>query len=148
MSLTEQINTDLKNAMKSGEKARLMTIRSIRAALLDLQKRGTDEVTPEDEIQALLGAAKKRKEAIEMYEKAGREDLAATERAELDVIQTYLPKQLSEEEAAAIVDRIIGETGAKGPKDFGKVMPLVMKEVKGKMDGKIVQQLVRSRMEA
>lgn len=146
MSLTDKINEDLKHAMKSGDKARLMTVRSIRAALLDLQKRGTGSVEPEEELQALLAAAKKRKEAIEMYEKGGREDLAAAEREELNIIQTYLPQQLSEEEAITIVDRIIQETGAEGAKDFGKVMPLVMKELKGKMDGKIVQALVKTRV--
>ncbi len=146
MSLTEKIEADLKEAMKSGEKARLLTVRSIRAALLELQKRGTGTVSPEDEIQAVLGAAKKRKEAIEMYEKAGREDLASAERTELEIIQSYLPQQVSEEEAASIIERIIAETGAHGPDDFRKVMPLAMKELKGRMDGKVVQGLVKTRM--
>lgn len=146
MSLTQKIDADLKEAMKAGDKTRLMTVRSIRAALLDLQKRGTGSVGPEEELQALLAAAKKRKEAIEMYEKANRTDLASAEKSELEIIQSYLPKQVSEAEAISIVDRIIGETGAQGAADFGKVMPLVMKELKGKMDGKVVQQLVRSRM--
>jgi len=147
MSLTQQIDADLKEAMKTGDKTRLMTIRSIRAALLDLQKRGTGDVTADDELQALLAASKKRKEAIEMYEKAGRADLVAVEQAELGIIQSYLPKQLSDEEGLAVIDRIVAETGAQGAKDFGKVMPLVMKELKGKMDGKKVQQMVRTRME-
>ena len=146
MTLSERIEADLKEAMRAGDKARLLTIRSLRAAMLDLQKRGTGSVTPDDELQALLGASKKRREAIEMYEKAGREDLVAAEKHELDIIQSYLPKQLTEEEAAAIIDRIVAETGAEGAKDFGKVMPLAMKELKGKMDGKVVQALVRTRM--
>ncbi len=146
MSLAAKIDADLKAALKSGDKSRLMTVRSIRAALLDLEKRGTGAPTPDDELQALLGAAKKRKEAIEMYEKGGRPDLVASERAELEIIQAYLPGQASADEARAIIDRIVGETGASGPQGFGAVMPKVMKELKGRMDGKDVQLLVRERL--
>ena len=94
----------------------------------------------------LTGAIKKRKEAIELYEKAGRLELADQERRELDVISAYLPKQLSGEEAGEIVQRIIGETGASSPKDFGKVMSLAMKELKGRIDGKAVQEMVRAKL--
>jgi uncharacterized protein YqeY len=93
-----------------------------------------------------MTAIKKRKEAIEIYEKGGRLDLAQQERAELDIISSYLPKQLSPEEAAETINRIILETGAASPKDFGKVMPLAMKELKGKIDGKIVQEIVKSKL--
>lgn len=149
MSLNEQINNDLKAAMKSGDKVRLDTIRLLRASMIELAKRGDGkDITPEDELAVLMAATKKRKEAIEVYEKAGRQELAQQERKELEVISSYLPKQLSVDEAATIVQRIITETGASSAKDFGKVMPLAMKELKGKFDGKIVQEMVKARLGA
>jgi len=148
MSLTEKVNQDLKSAMKSGDTVRLNTIRSIRAHLIELTKRGTGtDISPEDEMSTLLSAAKKRKEAIEMYEKGGRKDLAEQERKELDIINTYLPKQMSPQDAEAVVSRIIKEVGATSAKDMGKVMPVAMKELKGKIEGKIVQEIVKQKLE-
>jgi uncharacterized protein YqeY len=147
MALTEIINEDLKAAMKSGDSVKLNTIRSIRAQIIELSKRGTGtSITPEEEMTALLAAAKKRKEAIEMYEKAGRNDLADQEKRELDIISTYLPKQMSREEVEEIVKKIIGDIGATSSKDFSKVMPVAMKELKGKIDGKIVQEVVKQQL--
>jgi len=144
MNLTEQINNDLKAAMKSGDSIKLNTIRSIRAQIIELSKRGIDaSITPEEELTILLAGAKKRREAIEMYEKAGRNDLADQEKRELEIINTYLPNQMTREEAEITVKRIIGEVGASSLKDFGNVMPPVMKELKGKIDGKVVQELVK-----
>ena len=147
MTLTERINLDLKGAMKAGDPVLLNTIRSIRAQIIELSKRGTgSEITPEDEISILLGAAKKRKEAIEMYEKGKRQDLADQEKRELNIINEYLPKALTEEEAGKIIQKIILESGAASAKDFGKVMPLAMKELKGKIDGKLVQEIVKQKL--
>jgi uncharacterized protein len=147
MALTEIINEDLKAAMKSGDSVKLNTIRSIRAQMIELSKRGTGtSITPEEEMTALLAAAKKRKEAIEMYEKAGRNDLADQEKRELDIINTYLPKQMSREEVEVIVKKIIGNIGATSSKDFSKVMPVAMKELKGKIDGKVVQEVVKQQL--
>jgi len=144
MNLTEQINIDLKTAMKSGDSIKLNTIRSIRAQIIELSKRGIDaSITPEEELTILLAGAKKRREAIEMYEKAGRNDLADQEKRELEIINTYLPNQMTREEAEITVKRIIGEVGASSLKDFGNVMPPIMKELKGKIDGKVVQELVK-----
>ena len=113
MTLNDQINIDLKAAMKAGEKTKLETLRLLRAHMIELSKRGEGkEITPEEELSVLMAAMKKRKEAIEVYEKAGRIDLAQQERAELEVITSYLPKQLSPEEAAETVLRIIAQTGA------------------------------------
>lgn len=138
----------MKVAMKSGEKLRLETLRTIRAQIIELTKRGTGtEITPEEEISALLAAAKKRKEAIELYRQAGREDLAHQEEQELGIINEYLPKQMSRDDANVIVRGIVAQTGALSAKDFGKVMPLAMKELKGKIDGKIVQELVKQNLE-
>jgi len=147
MKLTERITLDLKQAMKSRDAIRLSTVRLIRAQLIELTKRGSGvEVTPEEEIAALLAAAKKRKEAIEMYEKGNRMDLVEQERKELAIINEYLPRQVSREEAEQLIARIILEAGASTLKDLGKVMPLAMKELKGKIDGKVVQELVRAKL--
>lgn len=147
MTLSDQINNDLKAAMKTGDKTRLNTLRLLRAHFIELSKRGEGQsVTPDEELSVLTSAMKKRKEAIEIYEKGGRLDLAQQERLELDIISSYLPKQLSPEEAAQTIDRIIQDTGAALPKDFGRVMPLAMKELKGKVDGKLVQELVKSKL--
>ena len=147
MGLTEKINEDLKLAMKSGDSIKLNTIRSIRAQIIELSKRGTGpSITPEEELTTLLAAAKKRKEAIELYKQAHRDDLAAQEQRELDIINEYLPKQMTEDEAKEIIKKIILESGASSAKDFGKVMPLTMRELKGKIDGKLVQQLVKQQL--
>lgn len=147
MALSEKINDDLKAAMKSGDSVRLNTIRSIRTKIIELSKRGAEtSITLEDELKILMSEAKKRKEAIEMYEKAERKDLLEQEQRELEIINEYLPKQMSREEAESIVKRIIQEVGAVSAKDFGKVMPIAMKELKGKFDGKIVQEVVKQQL--
>jgi uncharacterized protein len=147
MALAETINEDLKAAMKSGDSVKLNTIRSIRAQIIELSKRGTGTgITPEEEITVLLAAAKKRKEAIEMYEKAGRTDLADQEKREFEIISAYLPKQMDREEVVQVVKRIIQEVGAASSKDFSKIMPVAMKELKGKIDGKVVQEVVKQQL--
>ncbi|MBI5463880.1 MAG: GatB/YqeY domain-containing protein [Ignavibacteriales bacterium] len=146
MSLSDKISEDLKSAMKSGDQVRLSTVRSIRAQIIELNKRGTGSITEEDELKALLAASKKRKEAIEMYEKAGRTDLVKVETAELEIINGYLPKQMTAQEAEPVIVRIIQDQGAVGTKDFGKIMPLAMKELKGKIDGRVIQELVKSKL--
>jgi uncharacterized protein len=146
MALKDKISEDLKAAMKSGEKLRLETLRTIRAALMEkeIERRGSGKaVTPEDELGVLTSAAKKRRESIEQFEKGGRTDLVDQETRELGIIQEYLPKQMSAEEVAAAVRGIIAQAGATTPADFGKVMPLVMKELKGKAEGKLIQETVR-----
>lgn len=143
MSLKDKINNDLKEAMKAKDKIRLETIRSIRALILEFEKSGSGkDITEEDEIKMLTGAAKKRKEAIEQFENAGRTELAEKEKAELLVIQEYLPKQLSEEEVEAEIRKIAEEVGAKVKSDFPKLMPASIKALKGKADGKIIKTIV------
>ena len=139
----------MKTTMKSGDKLRLETLRSIRAGLLEKQveKRPSGGMKPEDEIAVLNAASKKRKEAALIYRQHGRTDLADQEEKELAIIMEYLPKQLSVEEIEGVIRRIKSETSASSAKDFGKVMPLVMKELKGKADGKIVQDSVRKILE-
>jgi uncharacterized protein YqeY len=145
MSLTEKISSDLTKAMKSGDKLRLETLRMIRAGLLEKQveKRPAGGVTPEDELAVLHSAVKKRKESIDIFRQNGRNELADQEEKELGIIQEYLPKQMPAQEVEEVVARIIGELGATSAGDFGKVMPAVMKELKGKADGRLVQETVK-----
>ncbi len=145
MALLEKIAEDMKAAMKSGEKLRLETLRMIRAGLLEKQveKRPFGGMKPEDEVVVLISASKKRKEAITVYREKGREDLASTEEKELFIIQEYLPKQLSAGEIEIVVRKAITDSGASSSADFGKVMPLVMKELKGKADGRLIQETVK-----
>ncbi|MCB9250072.1 MAG: GatB/YqeY domain-containing protein [Ignavibacteriales bacterium] len=143
MSLKEKINSDLKDAMKSQDKIRLSTIRSIRALILEYEKSGADkELTPEDEIKMLSTAAKKRRESIEQFEIGGRTELAEKEKQELEIIQQYLPQQLTEEEILNKVKEIAVQIGASSKADFGKLMPIVIKELKGQADGNTIRKFV------
>lgn len=144
MSLKDRVTEDMKTAMKSGDKVRLETLRMLRAQVLEFEKSGAGrEMNADDDMKILLSSVKKRRESVELYEKAGRPELAAKETAEIAVIQEYLPKQMDRSEAEGIVKRIIAETGAVSSKDFGKVMPFVMKELKGKLDGKVINEIVK-----
>lgn len=147
MGLKEKINDDLKSAMKSGDKIRVETIRMLRAQILEFEKSGSGrEMTDDDDMKILLSAVKKRKESITLYENAGRTELADVEKKEIDIIQEYLPKQMDPAEAEKIIHRIITEVGASTTKDIAKVMPAVMKELKGKMDGKMINEIVKQKL--
>ncbi len=146
MGLQEKLNEDMKAAMKKGDKLRVDTIRMVRAQMKDAQIAKMAELGPEDELAILQNAAKKRREAIELYKKGGRDDLLEKEIAELAIISEYLPKALTEEELHAIIEAVIQETGAKSAADFGKVMGKVAQQTKGRADGKILQQMVRERL--
>jgi uncharacterized protein YqeY len=152
MGLLEKIAADLRLSMKSGDKLRTETLRTLRAALMEkeIEKRSGDKrgLTPDDEIATLNSAAKKRRESIEQFALGGRHDLVEQEKTELGIIQEYLPKQLTEEEISKVIDEVVAQTGAVAASDFGKVMPLVMKQVKGKADGKVVLDLVNKRLGA
>jgi len=143
MNLKERINQDLKEAMKSGDKVKLETIRSIRALILEFEKSGIGrEINQDDEVKMLSTAVKKRKDSIEQFRNAGREELALKEERELGILLDYLPKQLSEDEITSEVKRIASEVGAKSKVDFPRLMPMVMKELKGRADGKLVKSIV------
>ena len=143
MNLKDKINADLKEAMKSKDKIKLNTIRSIRALILEFEKSGTaKELSSEDEIKMLSSAAKKRREGIEQYENAGRLELAENEKKELKVIEQYLPKQLSEEEIFESIKKLATEVGAASKADFAKLMPAAMKTLKGKADGNVIRNIV------
>ncbi|TSA29735.1 MAG: GatB/YqeY domain-containing protein [Ignavibacteriales bacterium] len=143
MSLNEKINQDLKDSMRSGDKIRLETIRSIRALILEFEKSGSGkELNSEEEIKMLTTAAKKRKESIEQFRNGGRNELAEKEEAELKIIEEYLPKQLSLDEILEEVKKIASDVGAKAKEDFPKLMPAAAKALKGRADGKIVKEIV------
>jgi uncharacterized protein len=143
MNLKDKINEDLKTAMKQQNKNKLNTVRSIRALILEFEKSGANKtLTSEDEVKLLSGAVKKRKESIEQFQNAGRQDLVDKEQAELNILMTYLPKQLSENEILNEVKRIAGGIGAKIKEDFPKLMPVVVKELKGKAEGKTIKNVV------
>lgn len=143
MTLKEKINEDLKNAMKSGEKLRLESVRAIRAKILEFEKSGIGrEMNSDDEIKLLSSEVKKRKDSIEQYNAAGRNDLAEKEKAEMLIIQEYLPKQLTEDEIRDVIKSLAASVGAATKSDFSKLMPAAAKELKGKADGKIIRSLV------
>jgi len=145
MNLKDKINQDLKDSMKSGDKIRLSVVRSIRALILEFEKSGAaKELTPEDELKMLTTAAKKRKDSVEQFRNAGRNELADTEETELKILMDYLPKQMDEAEIKNEILRLASKIGAKNKEDFPKLMPLVMKELKGKADGKLVKLIVES----
>ncbi|MBD3374979.1 GatB/YqeY domain-containing protein [candidate division KSB1 bacterium] len=146
MSIYEKLTEDMKTALKAGQKDRLSTIRLLRGQLKNAEIDKQDALTEQEEIEVLSSAAKKRRESIDSYTQAGRDDLADKEQKELDVITEYLPKALSEKEVKAIVDRVIAEQEAVSMKDLGKVMPKVMAEVKGRAEGKVVNEMVRNKL--
>jgi len=150
MSLKDIIGEDIKTAMKAKDKIRLETVRSIKKVLLEkevsLRPQGQESLTEEQEIELLVQQAKQRKDSIEQYQNAGRNDLAEKEAQELAIIETYLPKQLSDDELVPIIEEIIASTGAKSAKDLGKVMGIAMQQLKGKADGKTIQTLVKERL--
>jgi uncharacterized protein YqeY len=147
MGLKEILSEDLKNSMKSGDKMRTETLRMLRAQILEFEKSGAGrEMNADDDIKILLSSVKKRRDSIEMYEKANRPDLAEKEMKEIEIVQAYLPKQMSKEEAELIIAKIIIDSGATTSKDLGKVMPLIMKELKGKLDGKSINEIVKLKL--
>jgi len=143
MSVEKQLMEDMKLAMKSGNKIELDTIRLLRAQIKSASIDKRDDLDEAELAQVLHKEAKKRKEAIEMFQKGNREDLARKEQSELSIISKYLPEQLSEEEIEKIVNEAIESLQVTSEKDMGHVMGAIMPKVKGKADGKLVQQKVK-----
>ncbi|HOX81645.1 MAG TPA: GatB/YqeY domain-containing protein [Chryseolinea sp.] len=145
MSLKQQIDTDIKNAMLARKKEELEALRSIKSLILlaETEKGTVAEVSSDTENKLLMKAAKQRKESAEIFQKQGRTDLAEKELLQLEVINRYLPKQLSEGEIEIAVKKIIEQVGAKGPQDMGKVMGTATKTLAGQADGKVISELVK-----
>ncbi len=142
MNLTDQINTDIKNAMLAKDASKLEALRAIKSALLLLKTspEGQSEAT---ELKALQKMVKQRKETAEVYVGQGRQELADVEISQAAIIENYLPKQMSEEELKAILQNIITSVGASSPADMGKVMGAATKELSGKADGSVISKIVR-----
>jgi len=141
--LEDQIADDLKAAMRAKDDARRRALRSLRAALAEKARTG-GELAEEDEMKVLQKQAKQRREALQQYEDAGRDDLAEKERAELAVIEDYLPERLSDEELDRELEAIIEETGAASMSDMGRVMGTAMDRLRGRAQGGRVQKHVKA----
>jgi uncharacterized protein YqeY len=144
MLLKESINKQLKEAMKAKDAPRLSCLRLIIAAFKNQQIEKRDELDDADCIKVLSKLAKQRSESIEMYKNAGRTELADKESAELDIIKSFLPKALSDDELVTLIDETIKEVQAAGPKDMGKVMKGIGLKVAGRADGKKVSEAVKA----
>jgi hypothetical protein len=143
MSLYKQIQNDMYNAMKSGNKEDANTLRTTLAKLKDKLIEKRQDLSKEEEVKILQTLVKQRKESIELYEKGGRNELAEAEQKELEIINNYLPKMMDESDIKSIVKTVIDEVGATSMADMGKIMPEVMKRGKGLIDGKSAQKFVQ-----
>ena len=147
MTLEERIIADMKTAMKAKDKVSLRGIRAIKSAILLQKTDGSGkELDEAGEISLLQKLVKSRQDSLDIYTKQNREDLAATEKEEIEVISRYLPEQLSEDELAAIIEGIIAKTGASSMRDMGKVMGMANGEVAGRADGKTVAAMVKTKL--
>ncbi|WP_457640598.1 GatB/YqeY domain-containing protein [Persephonella sp.] len=145
-TLLNKLQEEMKTAMKSGDKEKLSTIRMLISEIKKVQIDQKKELTDEEIITVIQRYAKQRKEAIQQYKNAGREDLAEKEKKELEIVQQFLPQPLSEEEIEKIVDEVIKEVNASSMKDMGKVMKAVMEKVKGRADGSVVSSIVKKKL--
>ena len=142
MVLYEKIQSDMYTAMKAGEKEKASTLRTVLAKLKDKQIDTREPLSEKDEIKVLQMLVKQRKESIDHYQKGGRSELAEAESFELEIINTYLPEMMNEDDVRKLIEEIIEETGAQSMADLGKVMPQIMKQGKGLIDGKTAQRIV------
>lgn len=142
MTHFEKIQADMYEAMKSGEKVKANTLRSVLSKLKDKQIEKREPLSSEEEIKILQTLVKQRKESIDLYEKGGRNELVDIEKQEMSIINSYLPKMMSEHDINVIVKNVIDSTGASSMSDMGKVMPEVMRQGKGLIDGKTAQKFV------
>jgi hypothetical protein len=143
MGLREKIDADSKDALKSGAKDKVSTLRMLIAALKNKQIDKRRPLTEEEVVETVRSSIKQRKDSIEQFAKGGRQDLVDKETAEVAVLDAYLPQQLSREEVEAMVREAIAETGAQGSKDMGKVMKALIPKIGGRADGKLVSELVK-----
>lgn len=143
MPLLETVDQHIKEAMRAQNKDRLMALRNIKAFLKNKLIEAKGQLSEEAGLQALSTLAKQRRESIDAYEAAGRQDLVAKEKAELEVIQEFLPAALSEEALESLIQEALKEAGAKGPQDMGPVMKVLKPKVTGRADGKMVSARVQ-----
>ena len=147
MSLLEDITDEMYLSMKSGDKEKANTLRTLISKLKDQQIKLRKDISDEEALKIIKTLVKQRKESAEIYSKAGREELAQKENFEISILDNYLPNLMSEEDILSLIKKIVDETNAKDLSDIGKVMPLVMQRGKGKVDGKIANRILRSLLE-
>ena len=147
MSLLKKITDEMYLSMKSGDKEKANTLRTLISKLKDQQIKLRKDISDEEALKIIKTLVKQRKESAEIYSKAGREELAQKENFEISILDNYLPKLMSEEDVLSLIKKIVNETNAKDLSDIGKVMPLVMQRGKGKVDGKIANSILRSLLE-
>lgn len=147
-SLKRRINQDAKEALKSKDTLTLSVLRMLKSEIRYKEIERGSELSDDDVISVLSTAIKKRKDSIQQFEKGGRDDLASKEKEELAVVIKYMPEQVSEEELSQIISQAISEEGATGASDLGKVMKLVMPKIRGRADGKKVNQMVSSQLQS
>ncbi|MGM7702051.1 GatB/YqeY domain-containing protein [Pseudalkalibacillus sp. Hm43] len=146
MSLLDRLNHDMKQAMRNKDKQRLTVIRMVKASLQNESIKLGHELNEEEELTVLSREVKQRKDSLQEFDKAGRDDLVENLRQEIEILQEYLPEQLSEEEVDQIVKETIQQVGATSKQDMGKVMGAIMPKVKGKADGGLVNRLVQQNL--
>ncbi|MBM2821180.1 MAG: hypothetical protein HW405_940 [Candidatus Berkelbacteria bacterium] len=146
MRLTQQIDVDLGESMKSKDELKTSVLRMLKSALKNWQIANKKEPQDADILQVIQKEIKSRKDSIAMYKQGGREELAEKEKSEVEILQNYLPEQLSEDEIREKIKEVISSTGATGPQDMGKVMGPIMAEFKGKADGTTVSQIVKEEL--
>ncbi|MGD6967212.1 GatB/YqeY domain-containing protein [Rossellomorea vietnamensis] len=147
MSLLDRLNNDMKQAMRNKEKEKLSVIRMLKAVLQnEAIKHGKQELSQDEELTVLSREVKQRKDSLQEFQNAGREDLVEKIQSELTYVEIYMPEQLSEDEVSAIIKQAIDETNATSKADMGKVMGAIMPKVKGKADGALVNKLVQNHL--
>lgn len=146
-ALRDRLSIELREAMKARDRTRVATIRLLMTAVREREVEVGHDLSDEEVEEVAATQAKRRREAAEAYDEGGRPELAERERAELAILETYLPEQLSNGELDAIIDEAVAATGASGPGDTGKVMGRVMGQVKGRADGSEVRRRVADRLE-
>ena len=147
MSLLKNITDDMYLSMKSGDKEKANTLRTLISKLKDRQIKLRKDISDDEALKIIKTLVKQRKESAEIYSKAGREELAEKENFEISILGNYLPKLMSEEDILSLIKKIVDETNAKDLSDIGKVIPLVMQMGKGKVDGQIANRILRSLLE-
>ena len=147
MSLKDKVVADMTAAMKAKDAARTSTLRMVKAAIMHREKEGGDELTDDDVMKLLRSQVKQRRDSVEQYQKAGRQELVDKETAEITVIESYLPQAASEAEIETAVNESVAETGATSMKDMGVVMKAVMPKLAGKnADGRLVSETVKKKL--
>lgn len=150
MSLKARVSDEIKTAMKAKDKLRLETVRGIKKVIIEkeseIRGKGREELNEDEEMAIVMQLAKQRRDSIKQFTDAGRDELADKEAKELEILEEYLPAQLSDADIEAAVDEVIAQTGASSMRDMGKVMGPVMAKLKGQADGNKVQAIVKNKL--